>query len=117
MAQQRRRVKHTATFEERLAEEAIKLKKLLKSNLPAAQLESCFYGAPDRRKRRHTSTNGFALPDYSRPTLWKIWSKIRKSETASVGGPRQHVLKSFRALDGRIQGLCDRVSRPHYQAD
>jgi hypothetical protein len=45
MAQQRRRVKHTATFEKRLAERQLNLRKPQKSNLPAARRENCFCGA------------------------------------------------------------------------
>src|SRR5438067_9619618 len=72
MAQQRRHVKHKATFEERLAEEAINLKKPLKSNLPAALPGNCSCGVPNRLRRRLTYATGYG------PTRW---SRRRKAST------------------------------------
>jgi len=67
MVKQRRRVKHTATFEERLAEEAINLKRPPRKNPPGALPRNCSCGAPDFQKLHYTSTSGFDLPGYSRP--------------------------------------------------
>jgi hypothetical protein len=63
----RRRIKHNATFEERLAEEAIRCKEAAERQPPGSTARECFCGAPDRPKRHHISTIGFDLPDYSRP--------------------------------------------------
>jgi hypothetical protein len=74
----RKRVNHTATFEERLAEETIKLKaaaetqppgRPLKRNPLVAWPENCFCDVPGRLRQHHTSTLGFDLPDYSHPRL------------------------------------------------
>ena len=66
MAQQRRHVKHTATFEELLAEEAIKFKEPLKSNLSVAWPENCFCGVPGRPRRPLTSVTGCGPPSCNR---------------------------------------------------
>jgi hypothetical protein len=46
MIKQRRRVKHIATFEERLAQEALQFKEAAKSNPMGAKPVSCLCDAP-----------------------------------------------------------------------
>ena len=58
MAKQRKRVIHTATFEKRLAEEAINSKRPLKRNLPVAWHENFFFGVLGRPRRPRTSMSG-----------------------------------------------------------
>ena len=50
----RRRVRHTLTFEERLAEEAKNSGKLLKENRLVACLGNCFSDGPGKPTRRCT---------------------------------------------------------------
>ena len=99
MAQHRRHVKRTATFEERLAEEAIKFKEAAEKHLPAALPENYFCDAPGRPKRHHTSATGLALPDYSRPRHSKLCFPIKGSNTW-LGGC------FWEAFDGRMARLC-----------
>jgi hypothetical protein len=58
MAQERKRIKHKATFEELLAEEAIKFKEAAESNLPAALSGNRFCGEPGRPRRPPTLATG-----------------------------------------------------------
>ena len=48
MAQRRKRIKHTATLEERLEKEAIKSKEAAEKQPPAALPENCCCGEPGR---------------------------------------------------------------------
>ena len=63
MAQKRNRSKQTASFEERLAEEAQKCKAAADKNLAVVNPGKGSWGAPGRWRLHHKSTDGLALPD------------------------------------------------------
>jgi hypothetical protein len=50
-AMQRRRIKHTTTFEERLARETQRLKEAAEKSRPVAQPASCFCVARDKPRQ------------------------------------------------------------------
>jgi hypothetical protein len=58
MGSLRRRVKHTSSFEERLAEEAKISRKRLKADHRAAHLGSCFFDGPGKPRRHPIWTTG-----------------------------------------------------------
>ena len=66
MAKQRKRVKHTATFEERLAAEAKKIKDAAEKQPPGSTARELLLRRARQAETDHTSTIGFNLPDYSR---------------------------------------------------
>src|SRR5215216_422389 len=81
----RARIKHEKTFEERLAEEAIKFREAAEKHPLAAWPENSFCGEPGRPRRHRTSTSGWYRPDCNLLRHWKTCSPIRRSKAASVG--------------------------------
>ena len=92
MAQQRRRVKHTATFEERLAEEAIKFKEAAENQPPGSTARELLL-----RRARQAETASHI--NNCRPRHSKLCFPISGSKVVWIG--------FCEAFDGRISRLCD----------